>query len=40
MANVYSNASGPNVAQSSVSLNDTRRTFNFGERVAELAPCF
>ena len=38
MANVFSNAGGPNVAQSSVSLNDTRRKFNFGERVAELAP--
>jgi hypothetical protein len=38
MANVYSNIGGPNTAQSSVSLNDTRRKFNFGERVAELAP--
>jgi hypothetical protein len=38
MAEVYSNIGGPNVAQSSVSLNDTRRKFNFGERVAELAP--
>ena len=38
MANVYSNAGGPNTGQSSVSLNDTRRKFNFGERVAELAP--
>ena len=40
MANeVYSNAGGPNAAQvGNVSLNDTRRKFNFGERVAELAP--
>jgi hypothetical protein len=38
MANVYSNANGPNTAASSVSLNDTRRIFNFGDRVAELAP--
>lgn len=37
MANVYSNAGGPNTA-TGVSLNDTRRKFNFGERVAELAP--
>ena len=34
----YSNVKGPNEANSSVSLNDTRRIFNFGERVAELAP--
>ena len=39
MANVFSNAGGPNTAAAgSVSLNDTRRKFNFGERVAELAP--
>ena len=38
MANTYSNLNGPNTAASSVSLNDTRRKFNFGERVAELAP--
>ena len=37
MANVYSNAGGPNTGNG-VSLNDTRRKFNFGERVAELAP--
>ena len=37
MANFYSNAGG-NTASSSVSLNDTRRVFNFGDRVAELAP--
>ena len=37
-ATVFSNIGGPNTAQSSVSLNDTRRKFNFGERVAELAP--
>ena len=38
MANTYSNLGGPNTAASSVSINDTRRKFNFGERVAELAP--
>lgn len=37
MADVFSNAGGPN-AGTGVSLNDTRRKFNFGERVAELAP--
>lgn len=37
MSKVYSNQGG-NTASSSVSLNDTRRKFNFGERVAELAP--
>jgi hypothetical protein len=37
-ATIFSNMGGPNTAQSSVSLNDTRRKFNFGERVAELAP--
>ena len=36
---MYSNINGPNtVAAGNVSLNDTRRKFNFGERVAELAP--
>ena len=34
----YSNANGPNTSNSSVSLDNTRRMFNFGERVAELAP--
>ena len=38
MATIYSNLSGPNTGSSSVSLDDTRRKFNFGERVAELAP--
>ena len=37
MANVYSNQGG-NTAASGVSLNDVRRKFNFGDRVAELAP--
>jgi hypothetical protein len=37
-ASVFSNIGGPNTGASSVSLNDTRRKFNFGERVAELAP--
>jgi len=38
-ATVFSNASGPNTVQTSnVSLNDTRRKFDFGDRVAELAP--
>ena len=37
-ASVFSNMNGPNTAASSVSLDDTRRKFNFGERVAELAP--
>ena len=38
MATIYSNLSGPNTGASSVSLDDVRRKFNFGERVAELAP--
>ena len=38
MATIYSNLGGPNTGSSSVSLDDTRRKFNFGERVAELAP--
>jgi len=38
MATIFSNVGGPNAGQSSVSIDDTRRKFNFGERVAELAP--
>ena len=39
MANTtfYSGQAGNDVA-SSVDINDTRRKFNFGDRVAELAP--
>ena len=37
MGTFYSGAAG-NTLNSSVSINDTRRKFNFGERVAELAP--
>ena len=37
MANFYSGEAG-NTLASTVSINDTRRKFNFGERVAELAP--
>ncbi len=37
MANVYSSSHG-NTLNSSVSIDDSRRKFNFGERVAELAP--
>jgi hypothetical protein len=37
MSNFYSGEGG-NTLGSSVSINDTRRKFNFGERVAELAP--
>ena len=37
MANVYSNMGAPNTPQG-VAINDTRRKFNFGDRVAELAP--
>jgi len=38
MATVYSNVTGtPNTA-TGVSIDDTRRVFNFGDRVAELAP--
>ena len=37
MADFYSNAGGPNTG-TGVSLDDTRRVFNFGDRVAELAP--
>ena len=37
MANFYSPNAG-NAVQSAVSINDSRRLFNFGERVAELAP--
>lgn len=36
MANMYSGSSGNDVQ--GVSINDSRRLFNFGERVAELAP--
>ena len=36
-ASIFSNMGGPNTGQG-VSLDDTRRKFNFGERVAELAP--
>lgn len=36
MANVYSGI--PGVAPQGVSVNDNRRMFNFGERIAELAP--
>ena len=36
-ATVWSGSAG-NTLNSSVSINDTRRKFNFGERVAELAP--
>ena len=34
---MYSNINGPNTPQG-VSINDSRRKFNFGDRVAELAP--
>jgi len=37
MANFYSGQAG-NTPNGSVSINDTRRVFNFGDRVAELAP--
>jgi|ETNmetMinimDraft_23_1059889.scaffolds.fasta_scaffold10216_2 hypothetical protein len=37
MANQYSTSAGLGI-QSSVSINDSRRLFNFGERIAELAP--
>lgn len=36
MANVFSNDTG--VSPQGVSINDSRRIFNFGERVSELAP--
>jgi hypothetical protein len=36
MSTVYTNSTGN--APTGVSINDTRRIFNFGERVAELAP--
>ena len=38
MGTFYSGAAGNDVQSGNVSLNDTRRIFNFGERVAELAP--
>jgi len=37
MATFYSGSAG-NTVQGGVSINDARRVFNFGERVAELAP--
>ena len=36
-ATVWSGSAGSTL-DSSVSINDTRRKFNFGDRVAELAP--
>ena len=36
MANVWSRSTG--VTPEGVSINDSRRIYNFGERVAELAP--
>ena len=38
MGNFYSGDAGSTVATGNITLNDTRRMFNFGERVAELAP--
>ena len=38
MANVYSNGTGQGANFTAESLNNTRRKFNFGDRVAELAP--
>jgi len=38
MANVFSNDTGNALPSSQVSINDSRRIYNFGERVAELAP--
>ena len=37
MANAFSNSTGV-APQGSVSINDSRRIYNFGERVSELAP--
>ena len=37
MSTFYSGEAG-NTLNSSVSIDDTRRKFNFGERVSELAP--
>ena len=37
MATAYSNSTG-NTPQAGVSINDSRRIFNFGQRVSELAP--
>ena len=37
MGTFYSGEAG-NTLNSAVSINDSRRKFNFGERVAELAP--
>ena len=38
MANVYSNGTGQGANFTGESLNNTRRKFDFGDRVAELAP--
>ena len=38
MGTFYSGAAGNDVQSSNVDINDTRRMFNFGDRVAELAP--
>jgi hypothetical protein len=38
MGTFYSGAAGNDVQTANVDINDTRRKFNFGERVAELAP--
>jgi len=38
MGTFYSGQAGNDVQSSNVDINDTRRKFNFGERVAELAP--
>jgi len=38
MANAYSKSTGEALPAGQVSINDSRRIYNFGERVAELAP--
>ena len=38
MANEFYSGAAGNTIQGGVTINDTRRMFNFGERVAELAP--
>ena len=38
MANVFSTKTGGALPASEVSINDSRRIYNFGERVSELAP--
>ena len=38
MANVYSNGTGNGANFTGEDLDNTRRVFNFGERVAELSP--